>query len=63
MFNSLIVPDVLLHKVLEWLSNKTGDLLGLTLPELLYTGKCSPPFYFCPLCLSCQGVNLRLGEL
>lgn len=65
MFYSLIVPDVLLHKVLvnELLSNKTGDLLGLTLPELLYTGKYSPLFYFRPLYLRCQGVNLRLGEL
>lgn len=29
---------------------------------ILYTGKYSPPFYFCPFCPRCQRANLRLGN-
>lgn len=65
MFYSLIVPDILLHKVLvnEWLSNKTGDLLGLTLPELLYTGKYSPLFYFHPPLSSLSGGEFKTRRI
>lgn len=30
--------------------------------NLLFTGKCSPLFYFRPICLCCQKAYLRLGK-
>lgn len=36
--------------------------MSIILMSLLYTGKYLPPFFFCPFCIHCLWVSLRLDE-